>query len=517
MGEQPKKHQPQLVRTDFESKTHEQLVAMLESASSAGAQSLHQKLAKAASTITKIGDDLMQYVKDLEWQGDGGDAFRDWAAQTASATLNLGEYALISSRCMQVVSQAIAEAKSAMPDTSETQQARADLKKAHETIAATTTSSARHDPDARKLTQTAESNAEEAEYRIEKIRHEAIQQLRKLAQTYEATGQQVNSMSPPTFSPPSQHLDSNQWVDRGQHVPAGAVGASAANAGHAWHAVGQQSDSVSVPGSAAPVPETVGSHDRLPPTAQLGVHSRPVALGLDAVDTPSRTTPPTQAEPHPQQISPVRSETPALGQPPTVPNPLRNGGQMPTLRMPSLSQLPTPSSPEGPATERSPRSPRESGILGGRPVSTGSGQAYNSIGRGTVIGSSNTQGRTGIPRPLQAHGPSAGSSSATKGLPSAKRMAFEPGPNTGGRQPQSRRGAGRPFTAGGSGLVRASSNAAEQSQGQVTGRTQVGKAVTQRPDSHEKREQPSQRPSYLVEDEETWVHDSRRPLPPVVG
>ncbi|MFI6208717.1 hypothetical protein ACIBAI_20305 [Streptomyces sp. NPDC051041] len=136
MAGQPKRRAPQLARTDFESMTHEQLAAMLDSATSEGAAQLATKLSKAASTITKIGDDLMTYTKGLEWQGEAGDAFRDWGGQTASATLRLGQYAEVASRWMATVAQAVAEAKAAMPDTSETTRAEEDLAEAKKTMAA---------------------------------------------------------------------------------------------------------------------------------------------------------------------------------------------------------------------------------------------------------------------------------------------------------------------------------------------------------------------------------------------
>ncbi len=135
MGEQARRRTPQPARTDFESMTHEQLVALLDSASPEGAAQLATKLSKASSTITKIGDDLMTYVKGLEWQGEGGDAFRDWGGQSAAATLRLGQYAEVASRWLSTVAQAVAEAKAAIPATSETTQAKADLAKARKTLA----------------------------------------------------------------------------------------------------------------------------------------------------------------------------------------------------------------------------------------------------------------------------------------------------------------------------------------------------------------------------------------------
>ncbi|MFD0456335.1 hypothetical protein ACFQ2H_10815 [Streptomyces violaceoruber] len=170
MGEQPGPRQPKLARTDFESMTHEQLAALLDSASPESASHLATKLTKAASTITKIGDDLMTHTKGLEWQGEAGDTFRDWGGQAASSTLRLGQYAEVASRWMATVAQAVVEAKAALPDTSETTQAKADLAAAKKTLAATQEPGARNDPDARKLAQTAQSDATTAQQRMEAAR-----------------------------------------------------------------------------------------------------------------------------------------------------------------------------------------------------------------------------------------------------------------------------------------------------------------------------------------------------------
>jgi hypothetical protein len=510
MGEQPGRRKPVFARTNFEAMTHEQLVAMLESASHEGAQTLNAKLDKAASTISKIGDDLMQYVKDLEWQGEGAEAFRDWGNETARATLRLGQYAAYASRWMGIVSQAIIEAKSTMPDTSETKQAKADLAKAHKTIAAATAPSARHDPDARKLAQTAQSNAAAAEQRIERIRGEAIQQLRKLAQTYEYSADQVNSLTPPTFSPPAQHMKSPVWVEDGHHISAGGP-TPLIGRGNVSHGQPVMQPHGATHAAAHDVPETVIDSNELPGTTHHIPYSEPVNVGLDGVDTLPRTSAPSSAESATPQTTSSRHDTPALGHVPGTSAPFRSGGQVPL----SSPRMPSVLTPEGSTSGRPLRLPRESGIVGGRPVSSGAGRAYNSIGRGTVIGSEAVQGRTSMPRTLHSQGLATGATGSNRGMPTPRRLTSEPGGTIGSRQAQQKRVAGKPFTPGGSGLLRTSSSSLEQPHGAGTGRAQTPTAATRPQDSQKDRKQ-GQRPGYLVEDEETWVHDNRRPLPPVV-
>lgn len=370
MGEQRHNREPKLARTDFESMTHEQLAALLASANTAGASHLSSKLSKAASTITKIGDDLMTYVKGLEWQGEGGDAFRDWGGQTASSTLRLGQYAEVAARWMGTVSQAIAEAKAAMPDVSETTRAKTDLADAHKTITAANQPGGHNDPDAQKLAATARTDATAAEHRMEAARGEAIQQLRKLAQTYEYSAQQVNSVAPPTFSPPvGQAGNDNWWVGESkEHLPSppthtgnGSVGATLSSR----QGGGSHSHTVSPGGStksADGLSSESGSRDR--------GQTPPVSMDIDSTGTLSRETPtigvptsPGTGQSHrevslPQQSAPV-PPTVASGGRAFPQNPSAQGHAAPAspnLRATRGRRGARPAGPVGPASSEGARS-----------------------------------------------------------------------------------------------------------------------------------------------------------------
>ena len=344
MADRPGRREPTLARTDFESMTHEQLAALIDSASSEGASLLATKLSKASSTITKIGDDLMTYTKGLEWQGEGGDAFRDWGGQAASATLHLGEYAEVASRWMATVAQAVAEAKAALPPTSETTQAKADLADARKTIAATQDPGARNDPDARKLAQTAQSDATAAQQRMEAARAEAIQQLRKLAQTYEYSAQQVNSVPPPTFSPPANHLGSKEWR-RTDGAVAVSVGASAATASSPGAGVPERQ-------IGAPATTQVGNYPAssggTPTSHGEQVLQRPVAMDIDGVTTmPDSRSPAINNPAVPQAIIGPRADVGYTSQPVIVPPtmPSRGAGSGapgPTQITPTTRSSPLP-------------------------------------------------------------------------------------------------------------------------------------------------------------------------------
>jgi hypothetical protein len=515
MGEQPKP-----ARTDFESMTHEQLAALIESATSESASHLATKLSKAASTITKIGDDLMQHVKGLEWQGDGGDAFRDWGGQTASATLRLGQYAEAASRWMATVSQAIAEAKAAMPDPSETAQAQADLRDAHKTIAAAQEPGARNDPDARKLAQTAKTDAAAAQTRIEAAHAEAVQQLRKLAQTYEYSAQQVNSVEPPTFSPPADHTGTAQWWGRDaaqQYVPTGSF-----ISGNSPGATPSSESTVSSKGTFA---TTHPRREILPTVAPRAtdtdaVRSSPVSMGIDGLAAlPHMSAPATSTPPPTTGGTSVSHLDVPLAQPSIFPPTFQNSGSSgassatpgrvpPAFRTPAL-----PGSQSTGSGGAGIRMPRESGIIGGRAVSPSAGRPTGGIPRGTVIGGQGVQGRAPVTRG-SASGVAETNRGSTGGMPGGRRLASQPGGMIGKPANQSGRVTARPFTSDGTGLQR-QNRPAEPSSTSAHSRPstpgQAGKAQT----SQQDRKQ-GERPEYLAEDEETWQRSDRRVVPPVV-
>ncbi|MFD8524447.1 hypothetical protein ACFV2D_31115 [Streptomyces capillispiralis] len=513
MSEQPGRRDPKLARTDFESMSHEQLAALLDSASPEGASQLAAKLSKASSTITKIGDDLMTYVKGLEWQGEGGDAFRDWGGQSAAATLRLGEYAEVASRWMATVAQAVAEAKAALPDTSETTRAEADLADARKTLAAAEDPSARNDPEARKLAQTAQSDAAAAQQRMEAARAEAVQQLRKLAQTYEYSAHQVNSVPPPTFSPPSMHVDAPWGDTTSEHVSAGVDGTSRTTpTASAYTANYGSVGPAANPSASRPPTEPVT------PTANSTRHdaARSAAMEIDGITTPQTTTPSVTTA-HGPQTSPPRSESTSVLQPGPVAPPLGGGnGAVRSITTPTspVTRLPMPSS-QGISSGTIARSPRDMGIVGGRPISSNPGRPSGSIPRGTVIGGGSVPGNTPMVRGVGAAPVGGGSVVAGQtGGVGGRRLASETGGVVGSHPTQRGGSPVRPFTPGGSGLIRPSSSTGTPTNTAVTGRT--ARPQHTHPSSSRSDEHRGQRPDYLVEEEETWSRGNRRGLPPVV-
>lgn len=504
MAEGTSGKKPQARRTDFESMTHQQLVALIASANPTGASNLASRLSQASSTITSIGEDIRAYVTGLPWHGEGGDAFRAWGGQMASTTLRLGEYSRGASQWMEEVAQAIGEAKAAMPPISETTRAQNALTKANGTYETATDPANRNDPDARDLARTAQSDAAAAEARIDVLRGEAALRLRKLAQTYEFTAHQVNAKAPPTFPPPSAFM--GVYAVRPRSEKPGAettmptrlvpgVGPTATGESVSSRGFGGGTSSPVRPESVVDLPSReVGSL----PTNPHRVED-PTRMEIDGLATLPTATPTSPAAPT-VGPPPAGAPDPWGAQPtPTPPVSGAGGTKASWQHTPPVTGRPGQIGGRSTATPiqgslgpgASGRLPHDSGIVGGRPAPPSGTGAGRGMPRGLVVGG---EGTTGARGPV-GHTPAMG----------AARGGARPGASGGGRRYASETGGivagnprqtsrpGAPPVAGGGALARPTSN--------------------NPPGRHDKRG--SDRPDYLVEDEDTWKN-GRRIVPPVV-
>ncbi|MGW7464074.1 WXG100 family type VII secretion target [Streptomyces xantholiticus] len=488
--------------------THQQLIALLASADPSGASMLATKLAKAASTITKIGEDIRTHVTGLPWHGEGGDAFRDWGSQTASATLRLGQYSEVASRWMEQVSQAITEAKAAMPPLSETTQAEGALRKAESSLATATDPANRNDPDARTVARSAESDATAAQGRIDAARGEAALRLRKLAQTYEFSAQQVNSVTPPTFPPPAMYMGGpGDWWQPQSHRALPGDGGAAFPQGMAAHqSLGEAPHSTESP-------EATRSERPADVHALPSRRETPTRMELDSL-APVTSAPPAPVGPLPPAEMPT-SRPDLTGTPPSAPPPAP-GRKTVTPSTPPVTGRPGTGGPRQPSlpgqapqnTGTPGRLPRDSGITGGRPVPPAASSPAKGLPRGTVVGGEGTTPRGPMGHGLGGH--MGHGASERGGAPGGRRLARESGGIVGGTPQQTGRSVSRPFTPGGTGLV-------SGAYGATAGRPAMAAASQGAKRSTGNREgRDGTRPEYLTEDEETWRQNDRRVVPPVI-
>ncbi|MFE4262351.1 WXG100 family type VII secretion target [Streptomyces sp. NPDC056883] len=488
--------------TNFESHTHQQLLAMLASANAETLKARGAQLTDAAATIKEIGESLKDH-RVTGWEGESATAFQDWVSRTGNATLRLSEYSAEGGKQLTQASQVVIEVKANMPTYDAA--AAANLEASREY---------RNDPDAQQIGQQAHS-------KLSGDRQLAIQQMTKLAQGYEASATGMEMAEVPTFPPPpatfvpkdvSTDMDRARSGDGAAGAPGGGGSSYAPPVASSPSGSSRDYGSTAGPGGneptvpigtpgPAPVPpdrnvgtglDTVGPapSTALPPAPGVPGSPGPVGPGGGGPVTPGGFVPPLTLPPGVGVQKPIGGVGPGgFGPGGTIPGPGGVGGKGAGLG--GVAGLP----------------PRDSGISGGRPVTPGG--PGTSIPRGTVIGAEGAQaGGRGMGGGMGMGG---GGVHGGLGNPMAgRRLATEPGGLFGGGQSGGRSIAGgQPFTQGGSGLVRGGSGAGPA--GSPMGHGGAGAHAPGRRGEGRQGE----RPDYLAEDEETWQGDDRV-VPPVI-
>ncbi|MEV6328295.1 hypothetical protein [Streptomyces sp. NPDC051909] len=495
-------------RTDFRSMSHEQMLNWLNEASSFYVRDASDRLTKAAAKMREIARELQKRPGRVEWDSQTATAFKEWTASLASTTHSLADYSEHSSSWLVEAADAIATAQSSIPRYTSNAQAKENLEAAQKY---------HNDPDAQTIARNARNQMAPADADAAAIkakedanRQAAAAEMERLSATYEWSSRQMTGFQMPSFQPPPDTF-----------VPERARDESST---YLSRPSDREDSSTGVTDSRTPMTRSDGDRTtadvgKIPPSREA---NRPVPvvrpevpadLGIDSVGTlppptttgPSPTTnQPPLAKPDPVATPPFTIPTGPTAVPPqpskSAPGPIAPVTGTRTPLGPGGRNLPGPNSPL-------PGMPRE-GITGGRAVPTNQGRPATGIPRNTVIGQEPTgRNGNGLGRaPMGGQGmvgPAAGGGQS--GISGGRRLASEPGGVVGGRAQRPGAANARPFTPGGSGLVR------DGAQG--TGPVGRGGSV---PAADRDEEQRGERPDYLVEDEETWQQGSRRVAPPVI-
>ena len=486
--------------TPFEGMSHEAMLAWLDQANSGPVQGAADRLAAAAKEIRAIAEDLKVRPQWVEWKGAGADAFRTWSADLANATLRLGDFSEGSATWLGHASNAIASAQASIPRDAGSAQANLDAAR-----------SAHNDPDASAIARKSASELAALEADKEKVRQEAVAQMRKLGQAYEQASTQMNGLERPKFPPPPQAIAPDPHdVYGGIEYASGSSGTAErrASSGGATH-------SPQVPSSSSGVPDS-RIHTGLAPADRpaLADAQRPTRMDVD-----STAVLPQNALP----LSPVGNGL-EVG----------HAGDAPAVRIPppsygaGLSASPGPSNtwPSYGEAHLSRRGPSESGhstvrtpgggpgIIGGRPVPSGPNRPNSSVPKGTVVGAEEP-GNRGASRPVTGAGPAgqvAGRPGAMPGRSStAPRRAV-----SGGSAQQSERAAGSRSVSSGAAPERGGVSGGRPVVGNAGGGAHGGQLPRGSRKGRSRRESDETPPGYLVEDDETWVRSDPRVVPPVI-
>lgn len=511
--------------SDFESMTHEQLHAMVKDAVPDKAAVLGLKLNAAQAALTKTAEALKVHMSQVEWEGEGGEAFRTWGADFANAVLRVGKLSGTAGEWMGHAVQTLHEVHGQMPEVSSSARATLDayLNNHKGRQVGAVAPPLQDDQNGSTLPSggPTQKQAYEAQQRLEADRTRAAELMKKLAESYSWSAHNIGVAERPSLKPLPERIVAplessphrgSEYIQSGGDGPQGGSrygDSSAATAGPR-----PQTTDQSMPGLVSPAERHGGA-----------VPDHKASTEIDGLGTlPTLPSPPTA-----DQIGSRPGGGPAHGQSPlpiALPPMVGSGrGRAPSIpNVPRIS-MPTPSalpSEKGVGIARPgqavPRIP-DPGIVGGRPVPPGSERPASQIPRGTVIGAEPSRGEPQGRAPMGAGSAFGGAGSPAGGRPNmggGRRLATEPGGVVGGR-PSQRSGVtgDRPFTPGGTGLVRTRPSA-EGSPSRPNGMQSQGFPLSSSGGAGSRRRREGQRPDYLVEDEETWSPDSPRLVPRVI-
>lgn len=375
---------------EFDGLSVENLRAMLANADPDKLTAAGTALGDAGPKILDIGSDLRRHVSRVEWTGEGGSAFREWAHDFALEVMRFGQFTSTVGQHVAQAGQALSETKSAMPESRPP-----GPRAAHE------------DPAAQ--------DAERRE--TEEARH----QMERLSSAYRAVQETMAAEQEPQFKMlPPMGVDVGNREDR---YDSGSVGEPTSGAGVGVDQTPQEQAGV----PAVPLHgETESSHREA-----TGTHiDSTVTLPDPEAKAPPRTSMPPADQP--RQSGPVVMPSPPIGPSTTPPR------RTTPVTGKSMSRLPVTERVTGPggAPPRrmfTHRGPVENDVVGGQQRRLGPsprlpramvvGEESGQMSRGPGGGGGHPMARTsGVP--------------GTEGMAPGRRLASEPGgPVSGPRTP----------------------------------------------------------------------------------
>lgn len=525
----------------------EQLWAMVEPADGPTVSGLGELLTEAAKTIKEIGGDLLTHSMAVQWEGAGGEAFRSWCHQTAKTTLSLGDYSENAGKWLGHAADTLHEVK---PQLEKLRNQSAGARSVLDAHAAKATDVGNHDGG------PSDSAVTKARTQYANARAEAGGLMMKLAQSYTASTEQINSLEAPKFPELPKQFVPTKFADT-THVSAPTTRQSPGPATVSGAKPHSYESPVSYrSGGIGPVPESSTAHrlndhvdvpHHVPPNTRIDVPNTVIdSTGTlpPAPTLPSAHSVPTTGPggPDVRTPSPTGVLPPSFGAGTTLPPGVRGGGERPVYT--GRGSVPTPSGPgtpgspgtprsgpfgpgvrgSEPAPESGPLSPAPArgtnGITGGRPVSPSTGRPAGAIPRGNVVGSAPNQqqpprGRGAVPGSATARTTSSrGGNSAVnrEGAPRGRMPATSNGIL--GGKPRPSRERGRAGTT--SRDVRSVSEAAEEPLPRGGGRPRgASTSAGKRDDRSARARRVGSSETVQAEDREHQAEEKmNRPLPP---
>jgi uncharacterized protein YukE len=167
--------------TDFENHRLNDMIDMVQTASPEHLENAGTALWEARDAISDAAEELRGHIDNVDWEGDSGQAFRDWGSDLVTYAVNLASFAEVAGTQISAAATGLASVRIAMPprDTRfNTSQTPSDIP----------------------LPARVSGNGEYAEaVKVEKDRQEAINQMNRLSSFYTVSEGVLAAQEPPTF------------------------------------------------------------------------------------------------------------------------------------------------------------------------------------------------------------------------------------------------------------------------------------------------------------------------------
>ncbi|MFJ8433657.1 WXG100 family type VII secretion target [Kitasatospora sp. NPDC094019] len=547
--------------TNFEGIQHGQLKSMVAGSDPSKVTGRGNQLKAAGRVLDELSKALAAHVTQIQWEGPAAENFKSWAGDLHKSASMISEYSKGAGDAMVQAGEALSSAKTGVPevptkdiDMVKRHAEQPCLKPSPLSIAGFGNPSVSTDAIMKKEDPTWVSymEATAAQKRVDTAHQEAIHQMEKLGQAYEAATAKLNSLTMPDL--PGAAGDKG-GVGSSEDVWVGGGGRTGSGGS------GRTSRAGTGPGSSGYNPSSGG--DR---SGGGSVTPRPPVLVTPGPTPPGNVTPPPR---HGTPV-PLPGDPSTPGPVPTGPVPTHPGDRPGTGldSLPTVPTLPGPTGPAGPGGGPAPVYPQgggpgHSGTPGGGPGGFPGGGPVPFGGTGPFLGGTgplksggggpvplNRTGTVGGNLPTRTGGPGAGNGGTVFGAREAQGRSggaggggfggpgggMHPGGGSGGGVVGGSRGrgysstgggvvggakgpvAGGEFTPGGSGLR---SRAAAAGAASAEGAARPGQNGMMAPGmaggAGERRERDRRnRADYLHEDEETWTSGTPKSNPGVV-
>lgn len=519
-------------KTSFEGADLNAMLDLLDQANPSDLEKAGRELGKARDALNTAAQELDDYVKSVEWEGESGREFRRYGTELAKYAWGLGTFANKVSTQMEVASTGLTSVRNAKPP----RDGRLVRKKAEDFA----------------LPERRADNPEYAEaVKVEEDRQEAINQMNRLASFYAVSEESLAAQEPPPM-PKMLQADVPRPREIGlRNDSAGGSGDEASGA--AGQPVNRQLVATT---------ETSGRSGKDALGASPSVPGQNTSMEIDSVTAP----------PAPPTAAPSASAPPSVGNPGTPPTPVAplapsfgsakntvpratgTSGVARTGRGPAAQAVGRPGASGGsaPAAGRAGATGRHGAALGGTHAATGNqgpvGRASGPMGAGTASGRAGAMGAPGQTPAGRQGAIGQHAAGRTGQTPSSGARAGRADGIVGGTPQRSPAGSPAPrmprgtvIGAEGAAAGRASATRPGQfgvigaSTGNVTQRPTgkgtpsangvvgtprnappAGGGGQRRTRDQDRDRNVSARPDYLSEDEQTWSSQRRGAVPPVI-